>query len=210
MLVSVHARLRIECTIPPIDEEADSVTIQIACMPEPWPPWLQWCQQLWSRCAFWRRARPSAPGEDMRLTMAPRDTPPQPRTPWTAEPRERVSVMSLPWRPLWAGEPVTAADIPVQEQVFTFDEGTIRVTCEWRAAYQHQPAFLRLIWQASLSLPTDIWARFTRPDDPTVVLTEIELGTNFAGTAACTVSDLGFDPRREPWALVLVLKEPAA
>jgi len=125
--------------------------------------------------------------------------------------RERlVHWISALWQPLWAGEPVTAADIPAQEQVFAFDEGEIRLTCEWRAAYQHQPALLRLTWQANLPVPTDIWVRFAQPDDPTVVLTEVQLGQALAGEAVWTAPELGFDPTREPWALIIVLREPAA
>lgn len=112
------------------------------------------------------------------------------------------------WHPPLAGELVTAADTSAQEQVFSLDDGEIRVTCEWRAAYQDQPAMLRITWQAHITLPGDFWVRFTRLDDPTAVLAEVRLGSALEGEEVFTAHALGFDPTQEPWALTLLLKEP--
>lgn len=119
-----------------------------------------------------------------------------------------VRWLSPLWHPPLAGELVTAADTSAQEQVFSLDDGEIRVTCEWRAAYQDQPAMLRITWQAHITLPGDFWVRFTRLDDPTAVLAEVRLGSALEGEEVFTAHALGFDPTQEPWALTLLLKEP--
>lgn len=125
--------------------------------------------------------------------------------------RDRVIRWLSPlWPPPLAGELVTAANTTAQEQVFYLDDGRIKVTCEWRTAYQDQPALLRIAWQAHLTLPGDLWVRFTRLNDPTDLLAEIRLGLEPEGEAVFPTPVLGFDPTREPWALTLLLKEPAA
>jgi hypothetical protein len=120
------------------------------------------------------------------------------------------SWLSPLWQPLFAGEVVTAADVPPQEQTFYLEDGDIHLTCEWRTAYQQQPATLRLVWQANLSRPGELWVRFTPPDDPTVLRAEICLGTSLAGEETFTAQGLGFDPTREPWALMLEFREAQA
>lgn len=121
-----------------------------------------------------------------------------------------VRYVSPLWHPALAGEPVTAADTAEEEQVFYLDAGSLRLTCRWWAASQGQPAALWLAWDADLTLPGDFWVRFTRRDDPTVVLAEKMLGGTFTGEAGWFADELGFDPTREPWSLTLVLTEPHA
>ena len=119
-----------------------------------------------------------------------------------------VRWLSPPWQPTWAGEVVTAADISAQEQVFALDDGEIRVTCGWRAAYRNLPATLRVTWHAHLSIPGDFWIRFTHPHDPTRPPVELRLGQTLAGEEEFTAQTLGFDPTRDPWALAILLKAP--
>jgi hypothetical protein len=119
-----------------------------------------------------------------------------------------VHWLSPLWHPPLAGEPVTAAEAPTQAHTFYLDEGVIQVTCTWWAAAPGQPAALRIAWHADLTLAGDFWARFTRPDDATVVLAEVPLGSALAGEEVFSMQELGFDPTREPWALTLVLREP--
>ena len=109
--------------------------------------------------------------------------------------------------PQLAGELVTAADIPSQEETFYLDEGTLHVTCQWWPAAQGRPAGLLLHWRADLTLAGDLWARFTRPDDAAVILAEVPLGNALDAEAAFSAQELGFDPTREPWALALLIRE---
>ncbi len=132
-----------------------------------------------------------------------------PRLPVPATLGERLGQWLSPvWCPLWAGEPVTAADVPVQEHVFALGEGEIRVTCTWQPAYRQRPATLRLAWHATVRRPGALWARFVRPDETATLLREVPLGQAVEGEEVWPASTLGFDPTREPWALLLVLKEP--
>lgn len=119
-----------------------------------------------------------------------------------------VRECSEPWHPVLAGELVAAAGARPQQKTFQLGDGNIRVTCEWQAAAQNQPAVLRVGWQARLARPGDLWVRFTRLEDPTDVLAEVQLGSALADAKVFTAHALGFDPTRVPWALTLLLKEP--
>jgi hypothetical protein len=57
-------------------------------------------------------------------------------------------------------------------------------------------------------MPGDFWIRFTLRDDPTTLLKELWLGDRLVGEQAFSSQDLGFDPTRTPWALMILLKEP--
>jgi RNA polymerase sigma factor (sigma-70 family) len=108
-----------------------------------------------------------------------------------------------------AGVPVTAAAPPTQTQTFYPDEGgDIQVTCTWWGAEPGQPAALRLAWRADITQAGEFWARFTRPEDATVVLAEVPLGSALAGEEVFAVQELGFDPTCEPWALTFLLRQP--
>jgi hypothetical protein len=107
-----------------------------------------------------------------------------------------------------AGVPVTAAASRPQTHVFYLPEGDIQATCTWWDAEPGQPAALWLAWQANITQAGTLWARFTRPEDPTVVLAEVPLGTALVGEAVFTAQELGFDPTCEPWALAFLLREP--
>jgi hypothetical protein len=96
----------------------------------------------------------------------------------------------------------------VQEHVFPLGEGEVRVTCTWQPAYRQCPATLRLAWYATVRRPGALWVRFVRPDEMATLLSEVPLGPAAEGEEVWPASTLGFDPTGEPWALVLVLKEP--
>lgn len=119
-----------------------------------------------------------------------------------------VRWLSPLWLPPLAGELVTAADTSAQEEIFYLDEGSIRLTCQWWAASQGQPATLWVAWYVNITLPGDFWIRFTRRDDPTTVLAEMPLGRALTGERGWSADELGFDPMREPWALTFVRTEP--
>jgi RNA polymerase sigma factor (sigma-70 family) len=112
------------------------------------------------------------------------------------------------WHPPMAGVSVTAAAPPTQTQTFYPDEGDIQVTCTWWGAEPGQPAALRLAWRADIAQAGEFWVRFTRPEDATVVLAEVSLGSALAGEAVFAAQELGFDPTRQPWALTFLLRQP--
>ena len=112
------------------------------------------------------------------------------------------------WEPLWAGQPVTADEIPKQEYTFTSEYGKIALTCEWNAARQMAPAFLRLAWEASLEHQSRLVARFINPQSQEI-RAEICLGTSLSGEETLTSDELGFDPSSERWALSLILRDVA-
>jgi anti-sigma factor RsiW len=111
-------------------------------------------------------------------------------------------------QPLLAGEPATAADTPTQEYSFYLEEGTIRLTLAWWAATPGQPAALRIAWHVDTPTAADFWVRFTRREDPTVVLGQVPLGSAAAGEEVFSAQELGFDPTREPWAFIVLQREP--
>lgn len=119
---------------------------------------------------------------------------------------EGVSKISAPWFLPLAGVPVGAADIPPQENVFQLDEGFIKVTCQWWAAAQGQPATVWLEWKTDTLLPGDLWVRFTQRDNTSVILAERPLGNAFRGECSWFASELGFDPMHVPWAMILLVK----
>lgn len=118
----------------------------------------------------------------------------------------REVVSSAPWFLPLAGVPVGAADIPPQENVFQLDEGFIKVTCQWWAAAQGQPATVWLEWKTDTLLPGDLWVRFTQRDNTSAILAERPLGNAFRGECSWFASELGFDPMHVPWAMILLVK----
>ncbi|MBI3325972.1 MAG: zf-HC2 domain-containing protein [Nitrospinae bacterium] len=132
----------------------------------------------------------------------------QPPIQFAAASRDRLERWLSPvWQPFQLD---TAAAPSAREQVFALDEGEIRVTCEWRAAYRDQPAVLRIAWHADITRSGEFWVRFTRADDLAVLLAEVPLGRALAGEEVFSAPALGFDPTQDPWALTLVLKDPDA
>ncbi len=117
-----------------------------------------------------------------------------------------ASWISRPWEPRWAGQPVTASDIPEQEHSFRMDDGEIRLSCNWREAHGEYPAYIRVAWEADIMSPSNIEARFTEPETRKI-RAQVRLGTHLAGERTFTSDDLGFDPSRERWAVAVILTE---
>ncbi len=123
---------------------------------------------------------------------------------------DRVTQWISPiWQPLWAGQAVTADDIPKQEYTFQSEHGKIVMTCEWKPAYAATPAFLKVSWEASLESRSRLVARFIDPESQ-AIRSEICLGTSLCGEETLTKDDLGFDPSSDPWAISLILRDASA
>ena len=120
---------------------------------------------------------------------------------------DRVTQWISPvWQPLWAGQAVTADDIPKQDYTFLSDYGKIALSCEWKAASATTPAFLHLAWEASLESQSRLVARFINPESQEI-RTDICLGTSLSGDETLTTDELGFDPSAVPWAISLILRD---
>ena len=110
------------------------------------------------------------------------------------------------WEPQWAGQLVTAADIPKQTHAFISENGDIKISCYWKGQYHDQPAYIQIAWKANLTTESEIWIRFTDPATR-VIRSEICLGTGLVGEESFTSDDLGFDPSNEKWAISVVLQD---
>ena len=120
---------------------------------------------------------------------------------------DRVTQWISPiWQPLWAGQAVTADDIPKQDYTFLSDYGKIAISCEWNAASATTPAFLKINWEASLESQSRLVARFINPESQEI-RADICLGTSLSGEETLTADELGFDPSSVPWAISLILRD---
>lgn len=117
-----------------------------------------------------------------------------------------VRWLSPLWQPLWAGAVISATGSTPPTQVFRLDDGEIRLTCRWSVAAQGTTATLHVSWRADLRTPSDLWVRFLQPET-TTLLAEVRLGTTLVGEKILTSQQLGFDPSRDRWALVVLLRE---
>lgn len=115
-----------------------------------------------------------------------------------------TSWISQSWEPQWAGQPVTAADIPEQEHLFRMDDGEIRLSCFWREARGDYPTYIRVAWEANITSPSRIEARFTDPETREI-RAQVCLGTHLTGEKIFTSEDLGFNPSREKWTVAMIL-----
>lgn len=107
------------------------------------------------------------------------------------------------WEPQWAGQLVTAADIPAQTRIFISDQGEIELTCDWRGVTTTEPAYIHLAWKADLASPGELWVRFVNPETRTP-RGEICLGTRMRGEETLTSAEIGFNPDEERWALAML------
>ncbi len=114
--------------------------------------------------------------------------------------------ISEAWTPKWAGQPVTASDIPVQNHSLRMDRGNINISCYWRGQYKNTPAFIRVSWKADITTPGILLARFMNPETQKIH-SELRLGTHLAGEKTFTSEDLGFDPSNEIWSVSIILAE---
>jgi len=109
------------------------------------------------------------------------------------------------WKPGFAGQLVTASDIPKQEHTFKLQDGEIQLTCLWRGAYQGLPAFIKVTWKANFSPDFELWIKFVNPDTNDVFST-IKLGHHLEGGKEIPSDILNFDPTKDKWATSVILK----
>jgi len=114
--------------------------------------------------------------------------------------------MSKFWMPLWAGEMVTAADIPAQNHRFEMETGggEITVSCFWRGECENEPAYLHLAWSADMAIAGEFRARFVSPETQ-AIFADLPLGTKLRGEKIFTPRELGFDPACQRWGFSIVL-----
>ncbi len=110
------------------------------------------------------------------------------------------------WEPQWAGQQVTAADIPRQEHWFFLEDGKLHIRCHWGAQEGPEPAYIWFAWKADLNREHVLYARFADPATQTIRC-DIKLGGHFTGEEIFTPHELGFDPSSDRWALAIVFKE---
>jgi hypothetical protein len=118
--------------------------------------------------------------------------------------KRAIQWLSDLWEPQWAGQLVTATDLPEQIHVLTSEYGDIKLSCDWQDASTDEPATLRIAWQAHLFEEPDIWLRFMNPLDQ-AVRHEVNLGTRVVGEEHFTSQELGFDFFSERWAVAVAL-----
>ncbi|KPA12685.1 hypothetical protein MHK_007108 [Candidatus Magnetomorum sp. HK-1] len=109
------------------------------------------------------------------------------------------------WTPQWAGQMVTASDIPEQKHSFELHNGEITISCLWRSAYNKAPAYIQLSWSANIITGYELWAVFINPETKNI-FSEICLGTHLNGGIIIPETSLRFDPAKERWATLIKLK----
>jgi len=117
-----------------------------------------------------------------------------------------TDMISLLWKPKWAGVPVVAAGIPEQSHFFKMDDGEIKISCYWEPKFRNDPAYIHLSWSARITKPVRLWARFVNPES-NEIRSEIHLGTHLQGEDNFTSDRLGFDPSNEKWAISIIFQE---
>lgn len=113
------------------------------------------------------------------------------------------------WQPQWAGQVLTAADVPEQHRTFTSRHGDICLSCHWQDDSPDESAMIHIRWHADLAQEERIWLRFVNPASQTVQQ-EIFLGTRAVGEESFTIQDLRFDFLREQWAISMALESPCS
>ena len=111
------------------------------------------------------------------------------------------------WTPMWAGQAVTAADLPEQHHHFDMGDGEyVKLRCSWEGEQTRQPPRIAISWSANIFTPSQIWVQFVDPDTDEE-LHKILLGTDLEGSLSITAPRLTFDPSARSWG-VKVLIEP--
>jgi len=142
------------------------------------------------------------PGEEPSVV----ETTPEPSVSFSKIAANLIIWTSELWKPLWAGQLVTASDIPEQEKTFISDEGQIILRCHWKAAYKNTPAYLWVSWKADIAADGYLWLRFVNPETEEIY-SEFSLGTDLRGEETFESDKLGFDPSNQKWAISVLLCE---
>ncbi|QTA80319.1 Uncharacterized protein dnl_26180 [Desulfonema limicola] len=115
-----------------------------------------------------------------------------------------ITWISPLWEPVWAGQAVTAADIPEQGKNFEMDQGEyINISCYWQGKEGNMQSYIRLSWNANIMTYSNLWARFINPDT-NEILFESCLGTDLEGAVVFYNDELGFDPSSQRWAISII------
>jgi hypothetical protein len=111
------------------------------------------------------------------------------------------------WTPMWAGQALTAADLPEQHHYFDMGDGEyVKLRCSWEGEQiQHHPR-IEISWSANIYTSSKIWIQFVDPDTNDE-LHKVLLGTDLEGSLAITAPQLTFDPSTRGWG-VKILIEP--
>lgn len=117
-----------------------------------------------------------------------------------------ISWLSPLWEPQWAGQTVTASDIPEQKNSFITEDGEIRISCQWQDKYKNEPAYICLSWEADIPPDKELWTRFVNPETRQI-LYEVCLGKILAGEEIFTSRELGFEPSTVRWAISVILSD---
>ncbi len=104
------------------------------------------------------------------------------------------------WEPRLAD---TATATRGEEHTFAVGDGEITLLCYWQGEYRDKPPFIRISWNANISVRSEIWVHFATQQ----TRAEFCLGTGLSGEDFFTSKELGFDPSTEQWKVALALKE---
>ncbi len=110
------------------------------------------------------------------------------------------------WKPQWTGQFVGAGDAPQQTHRFRLEQGAIEISCTWKPQQGTTPAYLDFSWKADLLMEGELSCRFVQPDTQ-AVLADLPLGSSKEGGQYFSSQALGFDPTREKWAIVILVKQ---
>jgi len=110
------------------------------------------------------------------------------------------------WQPQFAGQHISACDIPEDNHHFLMNDGEIHISCLWRGAYRNAPAYIQVKWKANLSVSYEIWIAFINPETQSV-FSEIFLGTHLEGGKVIPDNVLKFDPTKTRWATFVQMKK---
>ncbi len=117
-----------------------------------------------------------------------------------------ITWMSPLWEPMWAGEMLTAADMPEQDRSFEMDQGEyINLSCYWQGKNRDLSPHIRLSWNANILTYSKLWARFSDPRTMEI-LAEFCLGTDLSGERVLDYEELGFDPSSRKWAVSMIVE----
>lgn len=110
------------------------------------------------------------------------------------------------WEPMWAGQAVTAADMPEQSHLFEVGDGEyVHISCFWGGKSTGGVTQIRLSWEANLYSPGNIRVRFTDPDTRQM-LHETSLGNELTGRRLIDRDALGFDPSERRFAICVAIE----